>query len=116
LNNLAWIYGERGDPRALELAKRARDALPSDPSIADTLGWLHVRGGDVEAGLPLLAEAATAMPADGEIRYHLAFALAEAGDRDQAVTLLAALVDGDVDFPSRQAARDLLGRLRERGR
>jgi tetratricopeptide (TPR) repeat protein len=112
LNNLAWIYGERGDERALPLALRAREALPRDASIADTLGWLYVRRGEPATGLPFLEEAIRSSPGDSEIRYHWAVALADTGDRVRAERALSALVSGNIDFPSRAQARELLEVLR----
>src|SRR5690606_11053905 len=37
LNNLAWLYDQRGDDRALPHAERAYAAAPDNPAIADTL-------------------------------------------------------------------------------
>ncbi len=42
LNNLAWLYGELGDPRALGHAEKAYALMPSDPGAMDTLGWILV--------------------------------------------------------------------------
>ena len=56
LDNVAWIYFERRDPRALETAKRAYELVPERPEIADTYGWFLVQDGRVEKGLSLLAK------------------------------------------------------------
>jgi tetratricopeptide (TPR) repeat protein len=109
---LAWIYSERGDARAIEFATRAYEAKPDDPSIADTLGWLHVRGGDAAAGLPMLQQAIRGYPNHPEIRYHLAVALADSGDRRQALDMLEALLMGNEEFANRADALDLVAKLR----
>jgi cellulose synthase operon protein C len=111
LNNLAWLYSESGDERALGLAERAYAAQPNDPSVADTLGWLRVQRGDAAAGLPLLQSAAAALAQNPEVRYHWAVALAETGDSRQAVAELTALLRGDNEFASREAARQRLADL-----
>lgn len=80
LNNLAWLYGEAGDPRGLELARRAHARAPDNPMIADTLGWiLHLNGEHAEA-LELLARAVAGAPQAGDVRYRYAVVLAETGD------------------------------------
>ena len=41
LNNLAWLYDQKGDTeKALGHARRAYELSPKRPEIADTLGWL----------------------------------------------------------------------------
>lgn len=111
LNNLAWLYGERRDPRALELAERAHSLAPNNPSIADTLGWLHVQNGAPDKGLPLLATAAAGMPRSGVVFYHWGVALAETGNSSKALeTLQTALASGG-DFPGRDDAQKRVAKL-----
>ena len=73
LNNLAWAYFEMGDDRAESLARRAYELRPDVSSIADTLGWILVKKGNLAEGLPLVEEAAAKAPDSAAIRYHLAY-------------------------------------------
>nr|WP_240901064.1 XrtA/PEP-CTERM system TPR-repeat protein PrsT [Thioalkalivibrio sp. XN8] len=115
LNNLAWLYGEAGDPRGVELARRAHAAAPEDPMIADTLGWLlHQQGNDAEA-LPLLAQAAAGAPEAGDVRYRYAVVLAETGDIEGARREAQAVLADTGAANYHEAAQELLDRL-ERGR
>jgi Flp pilus assembly protein TadD len=108
LNNLAWLYSERDDPRALETAERAHAVAPESGEVADTLGWLLVRKGEMTRAIPLLREAVHRAPGVAEIRYHLAVALARSGEADEARDLLRGLEAQGEDFPSRVQARALL--------
>jgi len=83
LNNLAWLYGELGDPRAIETARQAHQEAPDNGAITDTLGWLLVKAGQHDEGIRLLRLATQQAPGSEEIRYHLATALAEVGERDE---------------------------------
>jgi cellulose synthase operon protein C len=114
LNNLAWLYGERKDPRAIEIGERALAADPNNPSIADTLGWLHVQNGDAARGLPFLAEAAAALPGQREVQYHWAAGLADAGDSARAIEILQRLTADGAEFGSRADAERRLSELRRR--
>ena len=62
MNNLAWVYSVRNDPRARQLAQRAYLQAPT-AETADTLGWIMIKGGDAKSGLPLLQQASTQRPA-----------------------------------------------------
>ncbi len=107
LNNLAWLYFETGDPRALEIAERAYNRAPNRAEIIDTYGWLLVKSGAIEQGLRLLEEAASLNPNNGDIRYHLAAALAKAGDQGRARDELGTLLGSGGDFPEKPAAEAL---------
>jgi tetratricopeptide (TPR) repeat protein len=107
LNNLAWLYDQRGDRRGLDLAQRAYDLRPDNPSVADTLGWIRVRAGRAAEGLPLLERAAEKSK-DPEIRYHWAVALEDQGNDAKARGILRELVAGNADFPSRPDAEQRL--------
>jgi Flp pilus assembly protein TadD len=111
LNNLAWIYDETGDDRALQTAEQAYRLQPESAAVADTLGWIHLRSGNLESALELLRQAAEASPENSEIQYHLATAYVESGDLTSAKRILANLVGSDREFPSREAAEQALARL-----
>ncbi|MFM8990013.1 MAG: tetratricopeptide repeat protein, partial [Alphaproteobacteria bacterium] len=108
LNNLAWLLGEAGDARALDLARRAHALAPSDPSSADPRGWLRVVSGDAPAGLGQLRAAAAAAPGDARIRLRLAEGLARAGEGAEARRVARALL---AERPGHEGARLLLQRL-----
>lgn len=111
LNNLAWLYGQKGDPRALALAERAHRLAPKSPEVADTLGYLLVRDNQVDRGLALLQRAHEKLKAAPEVRFHLAVALDAAGRRDEARRLLADLVAEQAQFEEAAAAQELHRRL-----
>jgi Tfp pilus assembly protein PilF len=112
LNNLAWLYHQQRDPRALETSRKAWIAAPKVPEVADTHGWLLVEAGAVEQGLALLKDADAAAGArQPEIRYHYAAALARAGKRPEAVALLQDLLVNGGPFPAREPASALLKSL-----
>ena len=112
LNNLASLYHSKADPRALGLAERAHERDPQNPAVAHTLGWILVNQGEVARGLRLLETASAGLPDLPEVRFHHAFALAEAGRRAEARQELARLLDETAEFPERDQAEALLRRLR----
>ena len=128
LNNLAWLMQARSDPATAEgkatlaqarlLAERAYYISPT-PETSDTLGWILAREGQVQAGLPLIRQAAAAtvarQRADPSMLYRLGYTLKEAGQRDEAIRVLDAVVKADVQFPEREAATRLLETLRAGG-
>ena len=71
LNNLAWLYYERKDPRALELAKRAAQLAPSSAEILDTFGWILVESGNIKEGIVVLERAASIAADNKDIKAHL---------------------------------------------
>jgi cellulose synthase operon protein C len=111
LNNLAWIYYQTGDSRAVPIARRAYELAPSSAGIADTLGWLLVEIGNVPEGVKILRGAVAGAPGRRDIGYHYAAALARGGSRDQAREKLSDILEGGVMFPGREAAELLMRSL-----
>jgi putative PEP-CTERM system TPR-repeat lipoprotein len=113
LNNLAVIYTETGDPRALDYAKRAYDLMPGAAEIGDTLGWVLVREGELNEGLKHLRDARSRAASDPGIGYHIAVALKGLGRTEEAINELVQVLQTAGDgFPEREQALRLLDELR----
>jgi tetratricopeptide (TPR) repeat protein len=86
LNNLAYLYSERFGllDKAYEVARRARELLPSDPATADTLGWILYKKSQYPWALSLLQESADKLPDQPEVQFHLGMACYMMGEEEPA--------------------------------
>ena len=108
LNNLANLLSSAGDPGTIPMAERALRQARGDPIVLDTLCWLPVQKGQVDAGLKHLREARLRKSGNPEIRYHLASALAKSGRPAEARSELEAAISGTQPLAERDAAVELL--------
>ena len=110
-NDLAWLLAERGEDLdlALALARRAARLEPR-PDVLDTLGWVQLKRGEVEAAIAAFQKALAAQPGLSTARYHLGLALVQRGDEDAARQAFRAALDSG-PFPESEAARKELERL-----
>ncbi|HQU16076.1 MAG: hypothetical protein B7Z66_08005 [Chromatiales bacterium 21-64-14] len=115
LNNLAWLYGEQGDPKALHYGREAYRLAPDQVETIDTLGWILVRQGQAKSGLTLLQKAVLQDPGNQEIRYHRAVALDKTGNAAAARADLETIIRSKAAFPSRSDAVALLKKLTAAG-
>lgn len=92
LNNLAWAMNKLKDPKALELALRARDLAPNNAAILDTLGSIQVDQGQVDQGLANLQQAVAIAPELPQLRLNQAQVYAGLGRKDEARAALNALL------------------------
>ncbi len=111
LNNLAWIYAEQGDPRAVEYAERAVALLPDSGNVADTLGWALYKTGEHERAVEVLRGAAEKTPEDPTIRYHLALALHAQGENTEATKLLRGVLSDPAGATVHGDAQRLIEKL-----
>lgn len=93
LNNLAYVYFEEKNPKALELAEKAYNLAPQSPAIIDTYGWILVKNNQIEKGLPLLKQAAEAAPKAKEILQHYSEALSLHGDAEEAKKVMSRITE-----------------------
>ena len=95
LNNAAYLYAEKlvDLDRAHKYSLKARELLPTDPSVADTCGWIDYLRGDYSQALPLLEESAGKLGSDPEVRYHLGMVHYQLGHEPAAVTNLLRAVE-----------------------
>jgi putative PEP-CTERM system TPR-repeat lipoprotein len=107
MNNLAALYDEKGDPRALQLAEKAHSIHPDNPGVADTLGWIMLKRGKTRRAEELLRRALELLPAEPTIQYHLAVAYVQNGRQQDAIALLEKALEVD-QFDGRSGAERLL--------
>jgi Flp pilus assembly protein TadD len=80
LNNLAWLYQQKGDlAKARGFAEKAIAAAPPAPGIDDTLRWILLAQGEAEKALTYLSAASVSASKNPDIQYHLAVALNRLG-------------------------------------
>ena len=86
LNNLAYLLVESGTEldQALTYAQRAKQKLPQDPNISDTLGWVYIKKNLSDNAIQIFQELVGQHPANPIYRYHLAMALFQKGDKPRA--------------------------------
>jgi tetratricopeptide (TPR) repeat protein len=85
LNALGYTLADHTDryEEAYALIHQALSIEPNDPSIIDSMGWVHYRLGNYDEALLRLREAMKAFP-DHEIAAHLGEVLWVTGETDEA--------------------------------
>lgn len=101
-NNLAYVYAERGNTNAYDHAREARNLAPSDPFVADTLGWVLCKRGNYADALPLFQEAAGKQTTSAEVSFHLGTAYYHLGEEKAARTALMRALEIEPEFPGKQ--------------
>ena len=77
----------------------------------DTVGWIHIRRGDLKRGAKMLKSAHRASPNQGDIAYHLAVALNKSGKPMEARRTLERILSGGAKFFESANAQKLLKEL-----
>jgi tetratricopeptide (TPR) repeat protein len=113
-NNLAYLYSEHGGnkDKALELAQTAKEILPEDPRISDTLGWILYKRGLYDRAVSLLSESAEKLRENAEVHYHLGMAYLKAGKPTEAKEMLSKAIQLSEQFPGVDEAKRTLADLK----
>jgi Flp pilus assembly protein TadD len=85
-NNLAFIYAEQGTNLdvALQLATSAKQRLPDDPNVDDTIGWVYYKKDLASLAIGPLQESLKKQPDAAEVLYHLGLSYAKLGEKAKA--------------------------------
>jgi len=109
LNNLAWTLRNEDTERALKYIHRARELLPGQPDILDTIAVIEYLAGNHHRALFSIEAALQKRPGDPSMRFHRAQINAELGRTEEAIADLQELVAADpASFPEYREARALL--------
>ena len=112
LNNLAWIYSIKDDPRALEIAETAYKISGGAAPVADTLGWILLKKGDLGSAKPYLSSAGAQLPNNPDVQYHLATLLYREGKSPEARAILEKITAPQAKFDSKADAMKLLEEIK----
>ena len=90
-NNLASLLSDhRSDKASLERAYAIAAPLTKSPvpNFKDTLGWINYQRGDYRNAIPLLEDAANALPNAATIHYYLGMSYIAVGQSEKALEQL----------------------------
>ena len=85
-NNLAFMYAEQGTNLdvALQLATTAKQRLPDDASVDDTIGWIYYKKDLPSMAVKSLEESLKKRPDTADVLVHLGLAYAKLGENAKA--------------------------------
>lgn len=96
LNNLAYAKAQDGVDldQALTMSQKARQQMPNNPMVSDTLAWIYVKKYLNDDAVRIYKDLTTQVPNSPTFHYHYGVALLQKGDKPSAKKeLLAALSD-----------------------
>ena len=114
VNNLAYLYAEKlnQQDKGFEYAQRARELLPNEPHVADTLGWILYGRRQYTWALGLLEEAAGNLPSEPDVQYHAGMIHYVMGEEIQAKAAFERALQIQGDFEGRDDASKRLALLK----
>jgi tetratricopeptide (TPR) repeat protein len=113
MNNLAYIKAdEQVDlDRALSLAERARQKLPDNIDVQDTLALVYVRKHLTDEAVRMERELVGKRPNNPLYHYHLALALFQRGDKPSAKKELSTAISLKPSTGDQAKIRELMGKI-----
>ncbi|MEH6388710.1 MAG: tetratricopeptide repeat protein [Pseudomonas profundi] len=110
LNALGYTLADRNErlDEALELIERAHRLEPDDAAIADSLGWVHYRLGNLDKAEELLRQAYREFP-DQEVAAHLGEVLWKQGRKAEARAVWNEAVGNEAEGELIRSTRERLG-------
>ena len=112
-NNLAYILVEsnRDLNEALKLAQKAKEILPEEPSVMDTLGWVYYKKGLYDSAIGEFKASLAKAPDNPVVAYHLGLAHHKKGEADKARAELTRALRLSGSFDGAENARKVLAEL-----
>jgi tetratricopeptide (TPR) repeat protein len=112
-NNLAFLITKQGGniDVALSYAQTARERLPGDPYVADTIGWIYYQKNAFKRASNVLKEASEKLSSNPTVQYHLGMALLKSGDIVGARRTLRAALAIDKSFSEAEQAKVALASI-----
>lgn len=109
-NNYAYLKSEISNDAqdleaALEMAGKAEQLHPDSGEVADTLGWIYFRMGDLDRAYDYVKTALEKMPDHSSINFHMGMILDGQGKGMEARSYFEKSLRSDPEFPGPEQAR-----------
>jgi tetratricopeptide (TPR) repeat protein len=113
LNNLAYVIAELGGnlDQALTYAQRAKQRLPEDLNVADTLGWIYIKKNLGRNAIEIYKEIVSKSPDNPTYRYHLGMALFQIGNKPEARKELQSALRNNPSKEEAQKIKALMAKI-----
>ena len=112
-NNLAYLLStqDKDINEALGFAQKAKERLPDDPNVMDTLGWIYYKKGLYDNAIREFADSLGKIPENAVVHYHLGLAFYKKGNKDGAKAELEKALSLNEKFDGADEARRILSEL-----
>ncbi|MFC1505390.1 tetratricopeptide repeat protein, partial [Thermodesulfobacteriota bacterium] len=112
-NNLAYLLStqDKNIDEAMMLARKAKEKLPNDPNVMDTLGWIYYKKGLYGNAVGEFTDSLEKIPDNPIVQYHLGMAYYKKGDKGKAKDALERALSLDGKFDGADEARGVLAKL-----
>ncbi len=113
LNNLAYMMADSGQDldQALTMAQKAKQQMPKDINVADTMGWIFIKKNLNDSAIGIYKDLVGQEPNRPAFRYHFAVALSQKGDKVGAKRELEAALRSKPGKEDEALIRGLLAKL-----
>ena len=109
-NNLAYLLVDQDKDmeEALALARQAKEKLPQDPNVMDTLGLVYYKRGLYDSAISEFNDSIEKAPDKAAVHYHLGLAYHQKNDNARARAAFEAALSLDDKFPGADEAKKWL--------
>jgi tetratricopeptide (TPR) repeat protein len=112
-NNLAFVLADQNNSldEALGFARMAKEKLPADPNVMDTLGWVYYKKGLYDSAISEFSDSLEKIPDNAVVNFHLGMAFYKKGDRDNAKLQLEKALSLSQNFDGAEEAKRVLAEM-----
>ncbi len=113
-NNLAWNLADRGGniDEALTYAQIAKEQMPENAAVMDTLGWIYYLKGTYSNAIAEFQDSLARDPNNPVINYHMGLAQYKNKDKLKAKEFLGKALELEPDFRGAGEARKVLQEIK----
>ena len=112
-NNLAYLMAsqDKNIDEALVYARKAKETLPQDPNVMDTLGWIYYKKGLYDSAIGEFTDSLEKIPENPIVHNHLGLAYYKKGDKDRSRAELEKALSMDANHDGADKARKILSEM-----